>query len=84
MVVKNSPVLQVYVKSLTLRLVNAIVLIPILAYLLTLVFAGIVGSEVLEGSMIEEYFYCIALLTLILIIKEIRYVITISRRQKEI
>ena len=84
MEVKNSPVLQVYVKSLTLRLVNAIVLIPILAYLLTLVFAGIVGSEALEGSMIEEYFYCIALLILITIIKEIRYVITISRRQKEI
>ena len=84
MVAKNSPVLQVYVKSLTLRLVNAIVLIPILAYLLTLVFAGIVGSEELEGSMIEEYFYCIALLTLILIIKEIKYVITISRRQKKI
>ena len=71
-------------KSLTLRLVNAIVLIPILAYLLTLVFAGIVGSEALEGSMIEEYFYCIALLILITIIKEIRYVITISRRQKEV
>jgi len=52
--------------------------------MLTLVFAGIVGSEALEGSMIEEYFYCIALLTLILIIKEIKYVITIYRRQKEV
>ena len=58
-------------KSLTLRLVNAIVLIPILAYLLTLVFAGIVGSEALEGSMIEEYFICVALLIIIFIGKEV-------------
>ena len=71
-------------KSLTLRLVNAIVLIPALAYMITIVFAGIVGSKALEGSMIEEYFYCIALLTLITIIKEIKYVITIYRKQKEI
>ena len=84
MVAKNSPVLQGYVKSLTSKLLNAIVLIPILAYMLTLVFAGIVGSKALEGSMIEEYFYCVALLTLILIIKEIKYVITIYRRQKEV
>jgi len=61
------------VRLLTLRLVNAIVLIPILSYLLTLVFAGIVGSEALGGSMIEEYFYCVALLILIFIIKEILY-----------
>ncbi len=81
---KNSPVLQGYVKLLTSRLLNAIVLIPILAYMLTLVFAGIVGSKALKGSMIEEYFYCIALLTLILTIKEIKYVITIYRRQKEV
>jgi hypothetical protein len=52
--------------------------------MLTLVFAGIVGSKALKGSMIEEYFYCIALLTLILTIKEIKYVITIYRRQKEV
>ena len=71
-------------KSLTSKLLNAIVLIPILAYMLTLVFAGVVGSKALEGSMIEEYFYCIALLILITIIKEIKYVITISRRQKEV
>ena len=64
--VKNLLVLQVFVRSLTLRLVNGIVLIPILSYLFTLVFAGFVGSEALEGSMIEEYFVCVALLTIIL------------------
>ena len=58
-------------RSLTLRLVNGIVLIPIVSYLFTLVFAGFVGSEALEGSMIEEYFICVALLTLTFIIKEI-------------
>ena len=84
MEVKNSPVLQVYAKSLTSRLVSAIVLIPILSYLLALVFAGIIGSEALGGSMIEEYFSCVAILTLTFIIKEILYVITIYRRQKKI
>ena len=78
------PVLQEYAKSLTSRLVSAIVLIPILAYLFTLVFAGIVGSKALKGSMIEEYFYCIALLILTLIVKEITYAITIYRRQKKV
>ena len=60
-------------RLLTLRLLNAIVLIPILAYLFTLIFAGMVGSKALGGSMIEEYFYCVALLILIFIIKEILY-----------
>ena len=58
-------------KSLTLRLVNGIILIPIVSYLITLVFSGFVGSEALEGSMIEEYFICVALLTIIFIGKEI-------------
>tara|TARA_Y100000004_G_C8682751_1_gene314058 strand:- start:13 stop:159 length:147 start_codon:yes stop_codon:yes gene_type:complete len=48
------------------------------------VFAGIVGSKALKGSMIEEYFYCIALLILTLIVKEITYAITIYRRQKKV
>mgnify|MGYP006412426085 FL=1 len=59
-------------------------LTPILSYLITLVFAGIVGVEYLGSSMIEEYVCCVALLTLTLIIKEIKYVRTMRRRQKEI
>ena len=56
----------------------------LLSYLITLVFAGIVGVEYLGGSMIEEYVCCVALLTLTLIIKETIYVRTMRRRQKEI
>ena len=73
-----------FAKLLTLRLINAIVLTPILSYLITLVFAGIVGVEYLGGSMIEEYVCCVTLLTLTLIIKEIKYARTMRRRQKEI
>ncbi len=73
-----------YVKLLTFKLVKTLLWLPITSHFLAMIYASIVGKEVVGNSILEEFIVFNAILIITLIIKEILNVRTMRRRPKKV